>query len=194
MIKRQLLNLLCDQKQNHTFHLRPRPFTHRSTQRTGREQPWRDWYQSARYYGNVWKSRATAGSGVTNSTGHLKERIECLLDEGSDTTYVNEIGLTGKKEPITVNVANDQTICFMSGTFEIVQYRRSSRHEDNREDFKQNLRWFESCELGQHLRQMESFERNSVPKARKRKSNRRTYWSRPLRTDVFDERSERSSE
>lgn len=50
--------------------------------------------------------------------------MNCLLDEGSDTTYVNEdvineLGLTGKKEPITVNVANDQTICFMSGTFKI---------------------------------------------------------------------------
>ena len=43
-----------------------------------------------------------------------------------------------------------------------------SRHEDNREDFKQNLRWVESCELGQHLRQMESFEGDFVPKARKR--------------------------
>ena len=34
------------------------------------------------------------------------------LDEGSDTAYVNEdaikeVGLTGKKETITVNVAND---------------------------------------------------------------------------------------
>ena len=50
--------------------------------------------------------------------------MTCLLDEGSDMTYVNEdiinkIGLTGKKEPITVNVANDQTIYFMSGIFEI---------------------------------------------------------------------------
>ena len=47
-----------------------------------------------------------------------------LLDEGSDTTYVNEdvvneLGLTGEKEPITVKVANDQTIRFMSGTLEI---------------------------------------------------------------------------
>ena len=50
--------------------------------------------------------------------------MNCLLDEGSDTTYVNEdvineIGQTCKKEPNTVNVENDQTICFMSGTFEI---------------------------------------------------------------------------
>ena len=32
---------------------------------------------------------------------------------------VNELGLTGEKEPITVKVANDQTLCFMSSSFEI---------------------------------------------------------------------------
>ena len=56
--------------------------------------------------------------------GNVIVFVNCLLDEGSDTTYVNEdfineLGLTGKKESITVNVANDQTICFMSGTLEI---------------------------------------------------------------------------
>ncbi|KAL9964816.1 hypothetical protein ACROYT_G028505 [Oculina patagonica] len=56
--------------------------------------------------------------------GNRKITVNCLLDEGSDTTYVNEdvvneLGLTGEKEPITVKVANDQTIRFMSGTFEI---------------------------------------------------------------------------
>ena len=50
--------------------------------------------------------------------------VNCLLDEGSDTTYVNEdvihkLGLTGEKEPITVKVANDQTLRFMSSSFEI---------------------------------------------------------------------------
>ena len=45
--------------------------------------------------------------------------MNCLLDEGSDTTYVNEdvveeLGLVGQKEPIQVNVANAQTIHFMS--------------------------------------------------------------------------------
>ena len=50
--------------------------------------------------------------------------MKCLLDGGSDTTYVNEdaineLGLRGDNKPITVNVANDQTTCFMSGTFEI---------------------------------------------------------------------------
>ncbi|KAL9987285.1 hypothetical protein ACROYT_G001567 [Oculina patagonica] len=56
--------------------------------------------------------------------GNRRITVNCLLDEGSDTTYVNEdvvneLGLTGEKEPITVKVANDQTIRFVSGTFEI---------------------------------------------------------------------------
>jgi len=56
--------------------------------------------------------------------GNRRVTVNCLLDEGSDTTYVNEdvvneLGLTGEKEPITVKVANDQTIRFMSGTLEI---------------------------------------------------------------------------
>ena len=50
--------------------------------------------------------------------------VYCLLDEGSDTTYVNEdvvseLGLTGEKEPITIKVANGQTLRFMSSSFEI---------------------------------------------------------------------------
>ena len=56
--------------------------------------------------------------------GNRRVTVNCLLDEGSDTTYVNEdvineLGLTGEKEPITVKVANDQTIRFMSDTLEI---------------------------------------------------------------------------
>ena len=56
--------------------------------------------------------------------GNRRVTVNRLLDEGSDTTYVNEdvvneLGLTGEKEPITVKVANDQTIRFMSGTLEI---------------------------------------------------------------------------
>ena len=59
------------------------------------------------------------------------------VDEGSDTIYVNEdvineIGLTGKKEPIKVNVENDQTICFMSGTFEIGLGSTDGRAEEVR--------------------------------------------------------------
>ena len=49
--------------------------------------------------------------------GKKKILVNCFLDEGSNTTYVNEdvveeLGVTGEKELITVNVANDQQIVF----------------------------------------------------------------------------------
>ena len=57
---------------------------------------------------------------------HGKKRIlvNCFLDEGSGTTYVNEdvveeLGVKGEKELITVNVANDQEVRFPSMTFNI---------------------------------------------------------------------------
>ena len=61
---------------------------------------------------------------VILKNGTRKVQVNCLLDEGSDTTYINEdvveeLGLTGVKERIEVKVANDQTISFMSNTFTI---------------------------------------------------------------------------
>ena len=61
---------------------------------------------------------------VILKNGKRKVSVNCLLDEGSDTTYinedvVNELGLTAAKERIEVKVANDQTIKFMSNTFTI---------------------------------------------------------------------------
>ena len=61
---------------------------------------------------------------VVLKNGTKKVRVNCLLDEGSDTTYINEdvveeLGLTGVKQRIEVKVANDQTISFMSNTFAI---------------------------------------------------------------------------
>ena len=48
---------------------------------------------------------------------HGKRRllVNCFLDEGSDTTYVNEdvietLGISTEKEEITINVANDQKV------------------------------------------------------------------------------------
>ena len=48
---------------------------------------------------------------------HGKRRLplKCFLDEGSDTTYVNEnvvemLGSSTQKEQITINVANDQKV------------------------------------------------------------------------------------
>ena len=57
---------------------------------------------------------------------HGKKRIlvNRFFYEGSDTTYVNkdvveELGVKGEKELITVNVANDQEVRFPSMTFTI---------------------------------------------------------------------------
>ena len=45
-------------------------------------------------------------------------QVNCFLDEGSDTTYVNEdvveeLGMKGRKEKVTINVANDQKVDLM---------------------------------------------------------------------------------
>lgn len=50
--------------------------------------------------------------------------MNCFLDEGSDTTYVNEdvietLGISTQKEEITINVANDQKVRLMAATLEI---------------------------------------------------------------------------
>ena len=49
--------------------------------------------------------------------GKKKTLVNCFLDEGSNTTYVNvdivkELGIKGEKELIIVNVVNDQQACF----------------------------------------------------------------------------------
>lgn len=61
---------------------------------------------------------------VVLKNGNKRILVNCFLDEGSDTTYINEdvveeLGLRGNKEKITVNVANGQQISFQSMTFQI---------------------------------------------------------------------------
>ena len=56
--------------------------------------------------------------------GAKRLQVNCFLDEGSDTTYVKEdvveeLGLEGRKEKVTINVANDQKVDLMSATMEI---------------------------------------------------------------------------
>jgi len=56
--------------------------------------------------------------------GKKKMLVNCFLDEGSDTTYVNEdvveeLGVKGEKEIITVNVVNDQQVSFPCTLFTI---------------------------------------------------------------------------
>lgn len=57
---------------------------------------------------------------------HGKRRllVNCFLNEGSDTTYVNEdvietLGISTEKVEITINVANDQKVRLMAATLEI---------------------------------------------------------------------------
>ena len=68
---------------------------------------------------------------------HGKKRIlvNCFLDEGSDTTYVNEdvveeFGVKGEKALVTVNVANDQEVRFPN--IDICYWIRECRWECGR--------------------------------------------------------------
>ena len=56
--------------------------------------------------------------------GKRRLLVNCFLDEGSDTNYVNEdvietLGISTQKEEITINVANDQKVGLMVATLEI---------------------------------------------------------------------------
>jgi hypothetical protein len=59
------------------------------------------------------KSIALRTVPVILKNGKKRLLVNCFLDEGSDTTYVNEdvveqLGLQQTKEPVTVQVANAQ--------------------------------------------------------------------------------------
>ena len=56
--------------------------------------------------------------------GERRLQVYCFLDEGSDTSYVNEdvvekLGLGGRKEKVIINVAIGQKVTLMSATMEI---------------------------------------------------------------------------
>ena len=56
--------------------------------------------------------------------GERRLQVNRFLDEGNDTSYVNEViveelGLDGSKEKVIINVANDQKVNLMSATMEI---------------------------------------------------------------------------
>ena len=56
--------------------------------------------------------------------GERRLQVYCFLDEGSDTSYVNEdvvekLGLDGRKEKVIINVAIGQKVTLMSATMEI---------------------------------------------------------------------------
>ena len=61
---------------------------------------------------------------VILKNGKKRVLVNRFLDKGSDTTYINDdvieqLGLQQTKEPVTVQVANDQQVRFMSATVEI---------------------------------------------------------------------------
>lgn len=64
-------------------------------------------------------------SGIPSSKhGAKRLQVNCFLDECSDMTCVNEdaveeLGMEGPKEKVTINVANDQKVDLMSATMEI---------------------------------------------------------------------------
>ena len=61
---------------------------------------------------------------IVLKNGNTRMLVNCFLDDGSNTTYINEdvveeLGLQGQKEKITINVANGQQVSFDSMTFTI---------------------------------------------------------------------------
>ena len=63
-------------------------------------------------------------------------QINCLLDEGSDTLFVNEnviqkLGLDGRKEKVIINVANGQKVSLVSATLDIGLESLDSRMNTN---------------------------------------------------------------
>ena len=69
---------------------------------------------------------------IVLKNGQRRLLVNCLLDEGSDTTRVNEdvveeLGLAGEKRQITVKVVNDHSIRFFSSTVQISLESTDSR-------------------------------------------------------------------
>ena len=61
---------------------------------------------------------------IVLKNGNKRMLVNCFLDDGSDTTYINEdvveeLGLQGQKEKITINVASGQQVSFDSMIFTI---------------------------------------------------------------------------
>ena len=148
MTKRRLLNLLRNQKQSLTSILRPRPFSHRlmdgwETENEGNGANSQS--VTMETLGNQEREKEVALRTVPIilKNGNRRITVNCLLDKGSDTTYVNEdivneLGLTGEKEPIEVKVAN-HPFYVRNIRDRPWKYRRSSRQKDNCKDFHQHF-------------------------------------------------------
>ena len=61
---------------------------------------------------------------IIKKNGKKRLLVNCFLDEGSDTTYINEdvieqLGFRDEEELVTVQEANAQQVTFISATVEI---------------------------------------------------------------------------
>ena len=91
--------------------------------------------------------------------GNTRILVNCFLDEGSDTTYINEdlveeLGVRGQRELFTVNAANDQQVTFMSMTIRIGEYQWQSESNHFSEDVSEDLRRNESHQLAENKTQL----------------------------------------
>jgi len=115
---------------------------------------------------------------IVLKNGKRRLLVNCLLDEGSDTTYVNEdvveeLGLAGEKQQFTVKVANDYSIRFLSSTVQIGLESTDGR-VDTKITAKPSDRICGGLKAVNWIKiqaQMESFKRNPIPTAGKGKSN-----------------------
>ena len=107
--------------------------------------------------------------------GAKQLQVNCFLAEGSNMTYVNkdvveELGLEGRKEKVTINIANDQKVDLMSATMEI-----GLESLDGRVDTVSVARTSNSICGGMkptswlQIRSVEAFKEHSLPKAWKQK-------------------------
>ena len=129
--------------------------------------------------------------------GRKRLLVNCFLDEGSDTSYVNEdvaeeLGFHGAKEPVTISVANDQRVSMMSATFEIgLECRRYFGCRNHSEDIEQDLWRDETHWLGTRQAQFEPFEEHSFPAASQGRNYRCFVGIGSLSPAIPDERSMR---
>ena len=117
------------------------------------------------------KSVALRTVPIILKNGNKRLLVNCFLDEGSDTTYVNEdvieqLGLQEEKEPVTVQVANAQQVTFMSATVEIGIESVDGKVDSVivAQDISKDLWKNEAYQLGEDKRQMGSHERNPISK------------------------------
>ena len=96
--------------------------------------------------------------------------MNCLLDEGSDTTYVNDdvveaLGLQGSKTKIEVKVANDEIVSFMSSTFQIGLESIDGQVDTEiiAQYFDKDLRGDEASKLDKAQTQLGTFIQDPLP-------------------------------